>query len=199
MTLLSRGSSDLFRNMFDVDKKAAIITGSARGLGKDFAIRLLRSGAKVCLSDVNQEDGGKTLAELQDKFGPNRVHFVPCNVSVDQDWVKLWDEAEQKLGPISLLINNAGIRASSPWKANLDVNLYGVGLGVEMGIKRMGKLNVRRARLVSLIKCIEIFTLIREAKGAGSLTWALCLASTRLAWTLPLGWATPWPSGAWWA
>ena len=62
--------------MFDVSGKSAIITGSARGIGKEFAIRLLRAGAKVCISDVTEESGKETLKELQQTYGRKRSHFV---------------------------------------------------------------------------------------------------------------------------
>ena len=50
----------------DVSNKVCIITGSAQGLGKAFAIRLLSAGAKVCLSDLKVEAGEKTLTEFVD-------------------------------------------------------------------------------------------------------------------------------------
>ena len=65
----------------DIQNKVAIITGSAQGLGKAFAIRLLEAGAKVCLSDVNRESGEATLAELQEKYGKGWVGFVSCDVT----------------------------------------------------------------------------------------------------------------------
>ena len=60
---------------FEVRNEIAIITGSAQGFGKEFAKRLLRNGAKVCLSDVNTETGEKTLAELQQIHGEKNVTF----------------------------------------------------------------------------------------------------------------------------
>ena len=59
----------------DVKDKIALVTGSARGFGKEFAIRLLQKGAKVCLSDVNEELGNETLKELSTKFGAENVIF----------------------------------------------------------------------------------------------------------------------------
>ena len=86
--------------------KVTIITGSAQGLGKAFAIRLLGAGAKVpylilmlfetigyqkksfalsalsfqvCLSDVNTEVGEKTLVELKERFGEDKLAFIRCS------------------------------------------------------------------------------------------------------------------------
>ena len=65
----------------DLQNKVAIITGSAQGLGKAFAARLLEVGVKVCISDVNKEKGEATLAELGERFGPEKVCFVQCDVT----------------------------------------------------------------------------------------------------------------------
>ena len=60
---------------FNVEEKVAIVTGSARGFGKEFAERLLQKGAKVCISDVIEDIGKETLNELKSKFGTENVIF----------------------------------------------------------------------------------------------------------------------------
>ena len=60
---------------FVVRNKIAIITGSAQGLGKEFARRILEKGGKVCLSDVNIENGEKTLKEFSEVYGKDIVTF----------------------------------------------------------------------------------------------------------------------------
>ena len=60
---------------FEVRNKIAIITGSAQGLGKEFARRILEKGGKVCLSDVNIENGEKTLKDFSEVYGKNFVTF----------------------------------------------------------------------------------------------------------------------------
>ena len=56
--------------------KIVVITGSAQGLGKAFARRLLKGGARVCISDIREEGGKKTLAEFGQYFGLEKVHFI---------------------------------------------------------------------------------------------------------------------------
>lgn len=58
--------------VMEVNGKVSIITGSAQGLGKAFAARLLEAGGKVCISDVNEDKGEATLAELRERFGKDR-------------------------------------------------------------------------------------------------------------------------------
>ena len=61
---------------FVVKNEIAIVTGSAQGFGKEFAKRLLSNGAKVCISDVNEEQGLKTVEELGKTYGnPSAVTF----------------------------------------------------------------------------------------------------------------------------
>ena len=102
--------------MYDVNGSRAIITGSAQGFGKEFALRLLQKGCKVCLSDIDESKGLETKLELQKQFGFNddSVCFVKCNVALrDGSWNELWDSAEEILkGPIDILINNAGLNPS---------------------------------------------------------------------------------------
>ena len=61
--------------VFDVKDKVALVTGSARGFGKEFSIRLLKRGAKVCISDLNETAGNETLEELKEKYGHENVIF----------------------------------------------------------------------------------------------------------------------------
>ena len=60
---------------FRAKGEVAIVTGSAQGFGKEFAKRLLQQEARVCLSDVNAEEGEKTLTELQRQYGKTNVTF----------------------------------------------------------------------------------------------------------------------------
>ena len=98
--------------MYEVKGSRAIITGSAQGLGKEFAKRLLQDGCKVCISDLDEAKGLETKAMFQKQFGlsDDGVCFVKCDVTIKEDWLMLWDSAEKLLnGPIDILINNAGI------------------------------------------------------------------------------------------
>ena len=98
--------------MYEVKGSRAIITGSAQGFGKEFAKRLLVKGCKVCLSDIDEVKGRETKSQFQKQFGldDHSICFIKCDVSVKDDWNKLWDSAEKILGgKIDILINNAGL------------------------------------------------------------------------------------------
>jgi len=125
----------------DLVNKVAIITGSAQGLGKAFAARLLEVGVKVCISDVNEEKGEAALSELKERFGENNVCFVQCDVTKDEEFINLFDEAEKffKVECVDILANNAGINTNFGWRKCMEVNIMAVMNGTEIALERMKK------------------------------------------------------------
>jgi len=126
--------------MYDVKGSRAIITGSAQGLGKEYAERLLQNGCKVCLSDIDEVKGLETKMQFQKQFQlkDDGVCFVKCDITKKDDWSELWELAEKSLkGPIDILINNAGLSAS--WDKMLDIMVMGHVRGVFMAIEKMGR------------------------------------------------------------
>ena len=125
----------------DVTGKVCIITGSAQGLGKAFAARLLEAGGKVCISDMNQDRGEATLTELRERFGEEKVCFVACDVTEEEQFRNLFDKAEEffKVSCVDLLANNAGVNLNFGWKKCLEVNIVSVMLGTEIALERMRK------------------------------------------------------------
>ena len=125
----------------DLVNKVAIITGSAQGLGKAFAARLLEVGVKVCISDVNQEKGETALSDLKERFGEKNVCFVQCDVTKDEEFINLFDEAEKffKVDCVDILANNAGINTNFGWRKCMEVNIMAVMNGTEIALERMKK------------------------------------------------------------
>ncbi len=84
--------------------KVAIVTGAARGLGAHISQQLHAQGAQVVLADVRDEEGvalAKSLGE--------RAHYVHLDVSSESEWAQALAEARQRFGPVTILVNNAGI------------------------------------------------------------------------------------------
>jgi len=121
--------------------KVFVITGSAQGLGKAFAVRLLTAGAKVCLSDLKLEVGEKTLLELREKFGKENVYFEACDVTDEKQFKNLFDKAEEffNVSCIDVLVNNAGINTNLGWRKCMEVNIMAVMMGTEIAMERMRK------------------------------------------------------------
>jgi 3alpha(or 20beta)-hydroxysteroid dehydrogenase len=90
--------------MSRLDGKVAIITGAAQGMGEAHARRFVAEGARVVMTDINDEQGEKIAAEL----GENAV-FIKADVTSLADWQRVVAETEATFGPVTVLINNAGI------------------------------------------------------------------------------------------
>lgn len=111
--------------------KVAIITGAARGIGKEIALTFAREGANICICDVNKEFLEKTTKELE-SMGRQAIGLnvdVTSFLQVEEMVQKILD----KFTKIDILINNAGITRDNlllrmkeeQWDAVLDVNLKG--------------------------------------------------------------------------
>ena len=106
-----------------------------------FSLRLLEAGAKVCISDINQEVGDSALEELKERFDPTKVCFVACDVCQEEQFSALFDQAEQffKVSCVDILANNAGVNTNFGWRKCMEVNIISVMLGTELAMQRMRK------------------------------------------------------------
>jgi 3alpha(or 20beta)-hydroxysteroid dehydrogenase len=84
--------------------KVAVITGAARGMGEAHARRFVAEGAKVILTDRSEAQGSAIASEL----GASAM-FVAHDVTDAGQWAEVARKAEQAFGPITVLVNNAGI------------------------------------------------------------------------------------------
>ena len=125
----------------DICDKVAVITGSARGIGRAYAERLLQAGARVCLSDLDQDEGENTLRELEQRFGKDKVCFSLCDVTKEEELMSLLDKAEQyfKVGCIDILVNNAGVNVNLGWRKCMNINIMAVLNGTMIATERMKK------------------------------------------------------------
>jgi len=125
---------------FSVAGKVCLITGSAGGLGKEFARKLLELGGKVCLSDVNESAGQETLEQFKGDFSAEHVTFFKLNVVDKDQWQLALDHCEEVFKePVEVLINNAGIAPNLNHDLNLDINIRGVMHGSIAFVNRYGK------------------------------------------------------------
>ncbi|KAK2157812.1 hypothetical protein LSH36_184g08001 [Paralvinella palmiformis] len=122
-----------------MEGKVAVITGAAKGLGRAFAEILLREGVKVCLCDINTENGRRTEKMLQEKYSNDRVFFMKCDATVDTELESTLNHVIERYGGIDILCNNAGIINEMDWKKTVAVNLSAVIHGTLLGLRYMGK------------------------------------------------------------
>lgn len=114
-----------------MNKKVAIVTGAAKGIGKAIAERMIAENYTTILVDMDDENGKKLAIEL----GEN-AHYINCNISNEQSVEKLFSSVMNQYKRIDALVNNAGIiKDNVIWKmptedfdAVIDVNLKGTWL-----------------------------------------------------------------------
>ena len=78
---------------------------------------------------------------MKKRFGDDRVCFVKCDVTKEEEFKNLFDKAEEffKVRCIDILVNNAGINTNLGWRKCMDVNIMAVMMGLEMAMDRMIK------------------------------------------------------------
>lgn len=95
--------------LFDLTGKVALITGASKGMGKSMAMGLAEHGAKVVVSSRKLDQCEATVAEINDKCGEGAAVAIACNIGYKDQLQSLVDQTHEKLGPIDILIGNAGV------------------------------------------------------------------------------------------
>ncbi len=95
--------------LFDLSGKVALTTGSSRGIGKAMATALAQHGARVMVSSRKIDQCEATVAEINETCGEDRAVAFACNAGYKDQLQALVNETHDKLGPIDVLIGNAGV------------------------------------------------------------------------------------------
>lgn len=127
------------------DKKVAIVTGSAAGLGKAIATRLAKDGFHIVLHDINEENLNKAKSEF-DELGYSNI-AVKGNSANREDQFRLVKEAVDAFGRVDVFVNNAGVESVEPFleiqDAEIDrvlgINIKGVIFGTQAAAEQMKK------------------------------------------------------------
>ena len=120
--------------------ETAAITGAARGIGRATAEAFLRQGMRVAIGDLDIEAAKRTASELG-----ARTVALPLDVTDRASFAGFLDAAEEQLGPLDVLVNNAGIMQvgrfidedDSTARRMIDINLHGVIFGTKLALERM--------------------------------------------------------------
>jgi NAD(P)-dependent dehydrogenase (short-subunit alcohol dehydrogenase family) len=123
-----------------LDGKVVVITGGAQGIGATTAAALVRLGARVAIGDLDEARAAKTAGEL----GGDTI-ALRLDVTDTKGFSAFLDEVERRLGPIDVLINNAGVMLLAPIEREddaattrqLEINLHAVIHGTREAVKRM--------------------------------------------------------------
>jgi NADP-dependent 3-hydroxy acid dehydrogenase YdfG len=119
--------------------KVVAITGGARGIGKATAAALVATGCRVAIGDLDLDLAERTAAEL----GGGTV-ALPLDVTDRGSFERFLEEAERQIGPLDVVVNNAGIMPVTPFeeegedsiRRQVDINLIGVITGTQLAMRR---------------------------------------------------------------
>ncbi len=138
--------------------RVALVTGSARGIGRATAEALAKRGADVVIADINPDDAGATATEIA-RSGVRTI-AVRLDVSNSGEVVRAFEDILREFGRLDILVNNAGITKDSlllrmkeeDWDAVIDINLKGVFLCSREAVKIMAK--QRYGRIVNVASVV---------------------------------------------
>ncbi|MBF0464540.1 MAG: 3-oxoacyl-[acyl-carrier-protein] reductase [Nitrospirae bacterium] len=162
--------------------RVALITGSARGIGKAIAEVLAQRGANVVISDVNLEEAQKTAAEIA-SLGVKTM-AVKFDVSNSKEVTEAFSTIIAEFGQLDILINNAGITKDSlimrmkdeDWDAVINVNLKSVFLCSKEALKTMSK--QRYGRIVNIASIVAFIGNAGQANYSASKAGIIGLTKT---------------------
>ena len=157
--------------MFSLKNKKAVVTGGGSGIGQAIAIQLAANGAEVHILEITVENGQQTLEKIQSAGGNVKVYA--CDVSKQKEVLEVFEQ----IGPINILVNNAGIahigKADTTSEGDFDriynVNIKGVYNCLFAAIpqirKSAGGVIINMASIAALVGIPDRFA-YSTAKGA---------------------------------
>ncbi|MEP0942088.1 MAG: SDR family oxidoreductase [Rhizobiaceae bacterium] len=122
------------------DSPIALITGGARGLGYACAAAIQENGARIVVADINEPG----VMEAAEKLGNGAIGMV-CDMSKPDQINAMFDKIEADIGPVSILVNNAGIAKSGDFLETsaedfmevININLLGTFVALQRAAKTM--------------------------------------------------------------
>ena len=177
-------------SLFDLTGKTAIVTGASSGLGWQFALVLARAGAKVAIAARRLEQ----LTDLARQIEAFDGRAIPIRLDVTdaQSVENCVAAAETELGPISILVNNAGTveppkvldLGEDEWDGVIDVNLKGVWLMAQQTARHMAKLGhggsiVNIASILGLVAGGRVPAYSASKAGVVNMTRSLAISLAR--------------------
>jgi len=155
-----------------VEGKVCIITGAASGIGREDAMLLAREGAKVVLTDLNEEAGRQVAAEI----GANAL-FIRHDIASESDWQHVVKTTVEHFGRLDVLVNNAAILALGSiedttlelWQKVQKINGDGYFLGCKYAIQAMketGGGSIINMSSVAALGAMPMFCAYSASKGA---------------------------------
>jgi NAD(P)-dependent dehydrogenase (short-subunit alcohol dehydrogenase family) len=131
--------------MDSIEGAHAFVTGGASGIGLGIAEALAERGAKVSITDLRDDHLAAARDRVEAAGWADRAHFAKLDVTDRTGFAAALDAAEARLGPLRILVNNAGVGIIGPvdeagfadWDWGLGVNLGGTANGLVLGLPRI--------------------------------------------------------------
>lgn len=125
--------------------KLALVTGAAQGLGAAHSATLAREGARVLLTDINADKVAAVADAINAECGAGTAFALAHDVTSPEDWDRAIAAAEQHLGGLSVLVNNAGVGVRGhiesctleDWRRGFAINVDSVFLGCQKALPLM--------------------------------------------------------------
>jgi glucose 1-dehydrogenase len=162
--------------------RAAVITGSSKGIGKAIAMEFAKAGYSVVINARNEEELKQAAKEISKSIKDGgKVVSIPGDVSQEQVCISLIEGAFKQFGRIDVLVNNAGIGGESKkiheltekdWDEVIDVNLKGVFLCTREAVKNMMKNGDNRQGRVNNYSIINISSVHEQTPHPQSAQYA---------------------------
>ena len=144
----------------DLSNKVAIVTGSARGIGRAIALKLAEAGADVVVNDIAAAAEALENTASEIRALNRKALAVTANVSSSPDVARLIDTAVKEMGRIDILVNNAGVTrdqlimrmTDEDWDTVLNIDLKSAFLCTRAVLRHMMK--QRWGRIVSIASVV---------------------------------------------
>lgn len=138
-----------------LEHKTALVTGAGRGIGRAIALALAEDGADVAVNYSGSAEQAKETVRQILKMG-RRAIAIQGDVSKEEDCIRMFAQTEEALGPVNILVNNAGITrdglavrmSGEDFEKVLDVNLKGAFYCMKLAAK--GMMKQRYGRIISI-------------------------------------------------
>ncbi|GAC1428536.1 MAG: 3-oxoacyl-[acyl-carrier-protein] reductase [Chloroflexota bacterium] len=154
-------------------ERVAIVTGASRGIGRAIALGLAAAGARVGINYRTQDEAAREVLAAVEAAGGHGM-LLPGDVARREDAERIVDEAGKAMGPVTILINNAGITrdnllmrlSEDDWDAVLDTNLKGAYFCTKAVLRPM--LKARWGRIVNISSVVGLMGNAGQANYAAS-------------------------------
>jgi len=174
---------DVQMMMKELEGRVAVVTGGSRGIGRAIALELARQGASLAICYRDRDAPAKETEALLQREG-TPVFVARCDVRDEASVKEFFARVSATLGPISILVNNAGVTRDSmmlfmdreKWAEVIDTNLTGAFLCIRAAVRDM--LVQRWGRIINIVSPSGDVGLIGQANYSASKAGLIGLTRT---------------------